>query len=127
MKNDFKRNDVDYLKRYSPKKLIFFSNPSCAENQEQALQDAKELKALRSKIDQCDKELMLLLEKRMKLAEAIGRYKKANSMSIFQPLRWNDIITKNLREAKNLSVEFVAKIFKAIHQEAINKQTRINR
>ena len=88
-----------------------------------------ELSDLRYKIDQYDNELMLLLEKRMKLAEAIGLYKKEHSMTIFQSHRWNDIITKNLQKATylNLSQDFVKKIFKTIHEEAINKQTRINR
>jgi len=85
------------------------------------------LARLRKQIDLLDDELMDVLEKRMRIAEEIGRYKKANNITIFQNTRWNEIVGKRLAQAleKDLSQEFVDKVFRAIHQESIKKQNRI--
>jgi chorismate mutase len=80
---------------------------------------------LRFKIDQCDNELIDILETRMKLAESIGLYKKQNNMTILQTSRWETIINSIIDKGskKNLTKDFVLNIFKSIHQESINKQT----
>ncbi|MCK9205876.1 MAG: bifunctional 3-deoxy-7-phosphoheptulonate synthase/chorismate mutase type II [Salinivirgaceae bacterium] len=85
------------------------------------------LEDLRHQIDKYDDELLNILEERMKVAEKIGEYKKKNNITILQPDRWHEILDKVLEKGKNrdLSDEFLANIFKAIHQESINKQTRI--
>lgn len=82
---------------------------------------------LRKQIDLLDDELMAVLEKRMQIAEEIGRFKKQNKITIFQQVRWSEIIGNRLTEAveKKLSEEFIDKMFRAIHQESINKQNRI--
>ena len=80
---------------------------------------------LRLKIDQCDNELIDILETRMRLVESIGLYKKQNNMTILQTNRWETIINSIVDKGyeKNLTKEFVLNIFKSIHQESINKQT----
>lgn len=85
------------------------------------------LEDLRLQIDKYDNDLLSIIEERMKVAEKIGEYKKANNITILQPDRWQEILTKTLEKGKNrdLSDEFLAQIFKAIHQESINKQTTI--
>ncbi|MBC36043.1 MAG: 3-deoxy-7-phosphoheptulonate synthase [Bacteroidetes bacterium] len=85
------------------------------------------LDELRTKIDQFDEAILEILEKRMEVAEQIGVYKKENNISILQPSRWQEIINKTLQKGKNrsLSNELIGQVFKAIHQESINKQTRI--
>ncbi len=85
------------------------------------------LEDLRQQIDKFDNELLGIIEERMKVAEKIGEYKKANNITILQPDRWQEILNKILEKGKNrdLSDEFLVQIFKAIHQESINKQTRI--
>ena len=85
------------------------------------------LDELRTKIDQFDEAILEILEKRMEVAEQIGVYKKENNISILQPSRWQEIINKTLEKGKNrsLSNELIGQVFKAIHQESINKQTRI--
>jgi len=85
------------------------------------------LEDLRLKIDQYDEKLLNILEERMKVAEIIGKYKKENNITILQPDRWQEILSNTIEKGKNrdLSDEFIANLFKAIHQESINKQTRI--
>jgi len=85
------------------------------------------LETLRKKIDQYDDDLLDILQQRMTVAETIGMYKKQNDVTILQPTRWDEIITKTRRKGKErkLSHEFIDKLFVAIHQESINKQTKI--
>ncbi|MBS9767909.1 MAG: bifunctional 3-deoxy-7-phosphoheptulonate synthase/chorismate mutase type II [Flavobacteriaceae bacterium] len=85
------------------------------------------LQALRSHIDIIDAELLDILEKRMQIANKIGTLKKEKNVAVLQNKRWNDILQKMVQQGKDkgLSEEFVVKIFKAIHQESINKQEMI--
>jgi chorismate mutase len=85
------------------------------------------LESLRFKIDSLDDELLNILEQRISITEEIGRYKKDNNITILQQDRWKDILDMAIKRGKekNLSKEFILKIFKAIHQESINKQTII--
>ena len=85
------------------------------------------LEDLRHKIDKYDLELMELMKKRMEKAQAIGRYKKENNMTILQTGRWEEILDKSIKNgAKHeLSAQFITTVFKAIHQESINKQNVI--
>jgi len=85
------------------------------------------LEDLRYKIDKCDKEIMELFERRMLESNAIGRYKKENNMTILQADRWDEVLQKSIRngEKHHLSAQFISTVFKAIHQESINKQNAI--
>lgn len=85
------------------------------------------LEDLRLKIDGFDEELLKVLDERMKVAEAIGQYKKEHNITILQPSRWDEIISQIVEKGAkhNLSEEFISTVFKAIHQESINKQTEI--
>ena len=82
---------------------------------------------LRQQIDIYDDHLLDLMEKRMKVAETIGRYKKENNITILQSLRWDEIIRKAVIKGKEkgLSPELIDAIFKAIHQESINHQMKV--
>ena len=82
---------------------------------------------LRQQIDIYDDHLLDLMEKRMKVAETIGRYKKENNITILQSLRWDEIIRRAVIKGKEkgLSAELIDAIFKAIHQESINHQMRV--
>ena len=82
---------------------------------------------LRLKIDKFDNDLLKTLDERMKVAEAIGQYKKEHNITILQPSRWDEIISRIVEKGAkhNLSEEFISTVFKAIHQESINKQTVI--
>ncbi len=85
------------------------------------------LESLRHKIDKVDFELIRLLGQRMQIAEDIGRFKKENNITILQPKRWEEIVGNMLNSAEKykLSNEFILRLFRAIHQESINHQTRI--
>ena len=63
----------------------------------------------------------------MQVADAIGQLKKDHNVAVLQSKRWNEILGKMILEGeeKNLSEEFVLRMFKAIHQESINHQKEI--
>jgi len=86
-----------------------------------------QLEQLRSKINNIDKELVEILAQRMILSEKIGEYKKSNSVTTYQVDRWNEIFNTRKTWAKNLNVneEFIAEMFKLIHEESVRKQEEI--
>tara|TARA_B110000003_G_scaffold89185_1_gene91217 strand:+ start:2767 stop:3849 length:1083 start_codon:yes stop_codon:yes gene_type:complete len=85
------------------------------------------LKNLRAKIDVIDQSLLDLLGDRMKVAEDIGELKKTKNVAVLQNKRWNEILGKMILdgEERELSEEFILRMFKAIHQESINHQQAI--
>jgi len=85
------------------------------------------LDEIRMEIDHLDDELMHIFDARMKVVEKIGALKKENKITILQTQRWGDIVNSRLKFAKEkgISEEFVMSVFKAIHQESINRQTEI--
>ena len=82
---------------------------------------------LRAEIDKLDDQIIDIFEKRMLVADEIGRYKKENNIAILQTKRWDAILNKRLEMGveKGLSNDFITKIFSAIHEESINHQNRI--
>jgi chorismate mutase len=68
-----------------------------------------------------------MLSERMNISTEIGKVKKSQNVAILQTGRWNEILGKMILEGEQLglSEEFVLRIFKAIHQESINKQAKI--
>lgn len=82
---------------------------------------------LRAKIDMIDNDLLDLLANRMKVSDEIGVYKKQNNITILQPGRWDEILAKVFEKGKlkGLDNEFLEKIFKAIHQASIDRQTKL--
>ncbi len=82
---------------------------------------------LRARIDVLDNELLELLANRMRVSDEIGRYKKQNNITILQPVRWDTILEKVFAKGaeKGLDSEFLEKVFKAVHQASIDRQTRI--
>lgn len=87
----------------------------------------QQLEGLRSEIDRLDDELIRVLANRMQVAEKIGQCKKDNGVTILQSGRWDKIMQKSIDAGaeRDLSAEFIKKVFSAIHQESINKQTQI--
>lgn len=85
------------------------------------------LDELRAKIDVIDDDLLALIEKRMDIVKLIGKNKKDNNVRILQTDRWTQVLdeAKKKAEPMGLSDEFVETLFKAIHQESINIQTKI--
>ena len=54
------------------------------------------LDELRKQIDEIDKNMASLFEKRMKIVEEIGRFKKENGLEILDEAREKQVIDKNL-------------------------------
>lgn len=82
---------------------------------------------LRIQIDKFDDKLMAILDERMKISEKIGEYKKKNNITILQSTRWDELLNQRIEKGgkKGLSEDFIIKIFRAIHQESINHQTKV--
>lgn len=82
---------------------------------------------LRARIDVIDNELLDLLANRMKVSDEIGTYKRQNNITILQPGRWDSILAKVFEKGEKVGLddEFLEKIFKAIHQASIDRQTSI--
>ncbi len=64
-----------------------------------------DIKELRNKIDEIDKAIAELFEKRMQLAKEIGEYKKTNNLPILDSKREEEVIAKNLKYIKDESLK----------------------
>ncbi len=86
-----------------------------------------ELNNLRAQIDIADQTILDVLGGRMKVSGEIGALKKSKNVAVLQSKRWNEILGRMILEGqeRNLSEEFILKIFKAIHQESINHQEKV--
>ncbi len=85
------------------------------------------LEELRDQIDYYDNELLDVFEKRMQVVDKIGKYKKENDITVLQSSRWDEIFNKRTEQGKKkgLSDDFIIKVFRAVHQESINRQVKI--
>jgi chorismate mutase len=86
-----------------------------------------QMEKLRQQINHLDDELMQILGQRMKVADEIGKYKKANNITILQTNRWNAILERAYLKGEKLglSKEFITKYFDAVHMESINHQNKV--
>lgn len=120
----------DAAQQVTPERLVEIMNDLRIRKTSTSEEDyVSQLGNLRSRIDIIDEQLLDLLKKRMDIADEIGILKKANNVAILQNTRWHEILGKMILEGeqRNLSEEFVIQVFKAIHQESINRQARIVR
>lgn len=69
--------------------------------------------SLRSQISSLDAELLRILDERMKLAEWVAEYKKANNLPIFDPVREEEILQK------------IPELYRSLWQEMMNISKRI--
>ncbi len=85
------------------------------------------LEGLRSEIDKIDHQLIDILARRMTIVEEIGKYKKANKITILQIKRWNQIFRERIKSGQELglSKEFIMKLLEAVHEESIQRQISI--
>ncbi len=86
-----------------------------------------DLMVLRAEIDRLDEELLAVLEKRMSLADEIGRRKQAFNMPVLQPERYGKMMDSRVQKAMELGLnrDFVASLFSAIHAESVSRQLRL--
>ncbi len=83
---------------------------------------------LREEIDEIDAEIIGALSKRMKVSREIGRYKNSSNVSIIQPSRWEEVMSKvlDMGTGEGLPGEFISRIFNAIHEASVSEQNKIN-
>jgi len=118
----------DAAQQVTPTRLVEIMNDLKVRKkttEEEAYQHA--LNNLRAQIDTIDQNLLDTLGKRMNIAVEIGALKKSNNVAVLQNKRWNEILGKMILEGqeRELSEEFILRVFKAVHQESINKQEKI--
>jgi chorismate mutase len=87
----------------------------------------RHLSELREAIDQLDGDLLAILARRMDVVENIGRIKKENGITVLQAGRWDQIVKRVHQRGTEhgLSHDFVDTLFRAIHEESINRQQHI--
>ncbi len=87
----------------------------------------EQLEKFRQQINQLDDELLQLVGQRMRIAEQIGTYKRANDITILQTGRWNEMLERLSRNGNKmgLSSEFIKNYFDAIHMESIRHQDAV--
>ena len=84
----------------------------------------EDLLLLRKQIDLLDEELLNLLSQRGEVSRKIAEIKLKNNLPILQLDRWEKLLQSHLSEAekKQLSPDFVRKIFETIHSESVRLQ-----
>lgn len=84
---------------------------------------------LRSQLDKLDTDLVNVLAERMGVAEEIGRLKKASNVTVLQTSRWDETLRQVRFHGREHGFDeaFIDAMFKAIHQESINRQERVLR
>lgn len=99
--------------------LNFRSKQSCSVE--------RDLAGLRGEIDDIDGELLQLLARRMEVSAQIGVYKKKNNVTVVQMDRWKKILADHVAEGADmgLSPTLINKVFEAIHQASIERQSDI--
>ena len=86
-----------------------------------------DLAGLRGEIDDIDNELLQLLARRMEVSAQIGEYKKSHNVTVVQMDRWKKILDDHMAAGMEmgLSPELINKVFEAVHQASIERQSRI--
>lgn len=79
---------------------------------------------LRQEIDQCDDELIEILNRRMSISREIGVYKKEHDIKVVQTNRFDEILKKRVTQAKQLGMppKFMEAIMSVIHEESVRQQ-----
>ena len=79
---------------------------------------------LREKIDEVDRDLLTLLSRRMGLSRQMAEIKRQAGMSVYQPKRWEAVLTDRLQQAESLGLDqaFVQELLEKIHGESVRVQ-----
>ena len=78
------------------------------------------LEELRVEIDKCDKEIIQVIARRMKLIPLVASFKRENNLPRYQPVREKKIIEnrRSLAEELGLSPDLVEEIIKLIIKDS---------
>ncbi len=87
----------------------------------------KDLISYRRKIDSLDSDIFHLVADRIKIIKSIAEYKKKNNISVLQRDRWEELVNHSeiISKQLGLSLDFVQKTLKIIHEESIDIQEKI--
>ena len=99
--------------------LTFRSKQSCSVE--------RDLAGLRGEIDDIDDELLQLLARRMEVSAQIGEYKKRNNVTVVQMDRWKKVLADHVAAGADMGLSpiLINKVFEAIHQASIERQSDI--
>ncbi|MGE9516809.1 MAG: chorismate mutase [Solitalea-like symbiont of Tyrophagus putrescentiae] len=83
-----------------------------------------ELLKFRDQIDRLDTSLLKILAERVEVVKKVGEYKKLNSLPIYQPDRYKELIKRRqkLGSSIGLDEDFVGKLFNLIHDNSVSIQ-----
>ena len=84
----------------------------------------KNLNQLREEIDSLDNELICMLAKRMKIAEAVGKYKAEHGLKPLDKKRWQTVLDSRIALGKEVGLHstFVHSLFSIIHKHSLSTQ-----
>ena len=88
---------------------------------------SKTLDELRSEIDEIDQHILQTLVKRVDIVKQIGELKNEQNMPIIDEERREKVLQSITDRAKvfHLSEDFVKKLFKEIHDHAVDLQKKV--
>lgn len=81
------------------------------------------LERLRERIDEIDKKIVNLIEKRLEIVRRIGKIKKERKLDINDSLREREVL-KNVSESTPIDKEFVRNLFKSIIDYCKNEEQK---
>ena len=89
--------------------------------------DAAGLEALRDKIDECDRELLEVLARRMEVSREIGEFKRSRNIPAVQIQRHDSIMRSREQTGLQLGLppQFTRRIMAAVHEESVRRQLEI--
>ena len=87
----------------------------------------QELKQLRERIDEVDKQILQSLAERFELVSKIGELKRRHDLNVYDPERAQEVENKwsSYAEQSGFSPECAIKIYKTIHECSVNAQKSI--
>ncbi|MCF0165687.1 MAG: bifunctional 3-deoxy-7-phosphoheptulonate synthase/chorismate mutase type II [Bacteroidales bacterium] len=82
------------------------------------------IEMLRSQIDQLDDSIIDLISERLDIASEIGEIKSVEGIAVFQPERWEQVVSRVETRAadRGVSTGFISGLYRLIHQESIKRQ-----
>ena len=88
--------------------------------------DKIKLNHYRNDIDSIDLQILDLIAQRFEITNKIGELKKESNMKVFQPKRFNEILTR-LKSLNKIPENLIDEVWGAIHEESVNEQNIINK
>ncbi|PIE83766.1 MAG: 3-deoxy-7-phosphoheptulonate synthase [Bacteroidia bacterium] len=85
------------------------------------------LRHLRAEIDTLDEQILALIARRMRVVEAIGRWKCERNIVPYRRDRWCELLAQNrsLGARHGLSESFVEELYRLVHAEALRIQAQM--